>query len=168
MYNKKQIIRKVILGTVLLAIAILITVFIRENMNVQEPEMALPTFTVTMNGTTAFAPESVFRAGYEWNFFTTTAKHTPPYSPRDLTQVTPPVQMVPRTYLDLAFSIKPKSLVISRADDKNFENYMDLVDVGRGPIITPAEPGCYRYRIQADFGWRGSIIYFFTVQIMDS
>ncbi len=168
MYTKKQIIRKLALGTVLLAVAIVITVFIRENMNVQEPEMALPTFTVTMNGSTALARGSVFRAGYEWNFFTTTAKHTPPYSPQDLTQVTPPVQMMPRTYLDLDFSIKPKSLVISRADDKNFENFMDLVDVGMGPIITPAEAGSYRYRIQADFGWRGSIIYFFTVQILNS
>ncbi|EJW93361.1 hypothetical protein EVA_18532, partial [gut metagenome] len=76
-----------------------------------------------------------------------------------------PVPMAPRTYLELRFSIKPKYLTISRADDKELETYRDLVDVGMGPIITPAVPGIYRYRVQADFGWRGSIIYFFTIQI---
>lgn len=168
MYTKKQIIKKLLIGTVLLALAVLITIFIRENMNVQSPEQALPTFTVTMNGNTALSDDSVFRAGYEWNFFTTTAKHTPPYSPADLKLVTPPVPMTPRTYLDLDFSIRPKNLTISRADDENFETFMDFIDVGMGPIIAPAVPGLYQYRIQADFGWRGSVIYFFTIQVIDT
>lgn len=166
MYTKKQIIRKVLLGTVLLILAMCITVFIRENMNVQSPETALPTIKVTMNETTTFAPESVFRAGYEWNFFTTTAKHTPPYSMSDLKQVTPPVQVVPRASLALEFSIKPKKITVSRADGKDADTFMDLVGNGSEPIITAAVPGEYMYRIQADFGWRGSIIYFFRVQVM--
>ncbi len=165
MYTKKQIIRKLLLGAVLLAIAICITLFIRENMNVQSPENALPTFTVTMDDKTAFTKESVFRAGYEWNFLTTTAKDTPPYSASDINLVNMPVSMQPRTYLDLEFSIEPKRLTISRADDKDLETYLDLIDVGMGPIITPAVPGIYRYRVQADFGWRGSVIYFFTIKI---
>lgn len=168
MYTKKQVIHKLLLGTVMLAVAICITLFIRENMNVQSPEQALPTFTISMNGAATFAPESVFRAGYEWNFFTTTAKHTPEYSPADLKMATPPVPMPPRTILDLEFSIEPKHLTISRAEDEDFRAFMDLIDVGMGPIITPAAPGLYQYRVQADFGWRGSIIYFFTVQIVDA
>lgn len=167
MYTKKQVIRKILLGAVLLAAAVGITIVMRENMNVQEPEKALPTITITMDGDTVFARDRVFLAGYEWNFLTMTAKHTPPYSAADLKHVTPPVPMEPRTYLELDFSIKPKELVISRASDPNLESYMELTNVGMGPLITPAEPGIYRYQVQASFGWRGSTVYFFTVQIED-
>ncbi len=96
-----------------------------------------------MNGSAAMAPGSVFRAGYEWNFLTTTEKSTPVYSSADLRLVTPPVPMPSRTYLDLDFSIKPKSVVISRADDEKLEAFMELIDVGSGPIITPAATGLY-------------------------
>ena len=84
MYSKIQVIRKLLIGAAALAVAICITIFIRENMDVNDPEQALPTITITMNGTTAMAPEMIFRAGYEWNFLTTTAKSTPPYSSQDL------------------------------------------------------------------------------------
>ena len=168
MYTTRQIVRKLVIGAVALAVAICITIFIRENMDVKDPESALPTLTVTMNGSAAMAPGSVFRAGYEWNFLTTTEKSTPVYSSADLRQVTPPVPMPSRTYLDLDFSIKPKSVVISRADDEKLEAFMELIDVGSGPIITPAATGLYMYRVVADFGWRGSIIYFFTVQIQNA
>lgn len=168
MYTTKQIVRKLVIGAFALAVAICITIFIRENMDVKDPESALPTLTVTMNGSAAMAPGSVFRAGYEWNFLTTTQKSTPVYSSADLRQVTPPVPMPPRTYLDLKFSIQPKSVVVSRADDEKLESFMELIDAGDGPIITPAATGLYMYRIEANFGWRGSIIYFFTIQIQDS
>ena len=90
-----------------------------------------------MNGSAAMAPGSVFRAGYEWNFLTTTEKSTPVYSSADLRLVTPPVPMPSRTYLDLDFSIKPKSVVISRADDEKLEAFMELIDVGSGPHHHP-------------------------------
>lgn len=168
MYTTKQIVRKLAIGAVALAAAICVTIFIRENMDVKDPESALPTLTVTMDGSAAMPEESVFRAGYEWNFLTTTEKYTPGYSSSTLRQATPPVPMSPRTYLDLNFSIRPKSLVISRADDEKLETFMALIDVGDGPIITPAATGLYMYRIEADFGWRGSIIYFFTIQIQET
>lgn len=168
MYTTKQIIRKLVIGAAALTAAVCITLFIRENMDVKDPESALPSLTVTMNDTAVITPESVFRAGYEWNFLTTTAKNTPAFSSADLRRLTPAIPMAPRTYLNISFSIKPKSLIISRADDEKKEVFMDLVDVGDGPIITPAAPGLYMYRIQANFGWRGSIVYFFTVQIQET
>ena len=39
------------------------------------------------------------------------------------------------------------------------------MDASEGPIIAPATPGVYMYRIQADFGWRGSIVYFFRIRV---
>lgn len=165
MYSKIQVIRKLLIGAAALAVAICITIFIRENMDVNDPERALPSITITMNGTTAMAPEMIFRAGYEWNFLTTTAKSTPPYSSQDLQALTPPVEMLARTYMDIDFSLEPRSLTISRSDEENFEAFLDLVDASEGPIIAPATPGVYMYRIQADFGWRGSIVYFFRIRV---
>ena len=49
MYTTRQIVRKLVIGAVALAVAICITIFIRENMDVKDPESALPTLTVTMN-----------------------------------------------------------------------------------------------------------------------
>lgn len=158
-------IRKLLIGALALALAIFISVLIRENMDIKDPERALPSITVTMNGNTAMAPEMVFRAGYEWNFLTTTAKSTPPYSTLDLQERTPPVDMLARTYMDIDFSLDPKKLVISRSDPGSYDIFMDLVDAGEGPIIAPATPGIYMYRVQADFGWRGSIVYFFRIRV---
>ena len=73
--------------------------------------------------------------------------------------------MLARTYMDIDFSLEPRSLTISRSDEENFEAFLDLVDASEGPIIAPATPGVYMYRIQADFGWRGSIVYFFRIRV---
>ena len=42
MYSKIQVIRKLLIGAAALAVAICITIFIRENMDVNDPERALP------------------------------------------------------------------------------------------------------------------------------
>lgn len=168
MYTKKQIIRKLLIGAALLLVAVCVTVFIQENMAVQSPEHSLPTITITMDQNSTFSESSIFRAGYEWNFLTTTAKHTPPYSTEDILQAAAPVLLEPRTYLDISFSIEPKKVRISRADGKSPNAFMELVDAGTGPLVMPATPGFYLYQLQVDFGWRGSIVYFFTVQVRDT
>ena len=50
MYTPRLVIRKLLLGAVLMTVAIIITVLIRENMDVKDPEQALPTITITVNG----------------------------------------------------------------------------------------------------------------------
>ena len=75
------------------------------------------------------------------------------------------LEMLARTYMDIAFSMEPRKLTISRSDEENFDAFLDLVDAGDGPLIAPATPGVYMYRIQADFGWRGSIVYFFRIRV---
>ena len=70
MHTPKRVIRKLLLGTALMAIAICITILIRENMDVKDPEQALPTISITINGDTKMNDRMVFRAGYEWSFFT--------------------------------------------------------------------------------------------------
>jgi len=73
--------------------------------------------------------------------------------------------MLARTDMDSRFFREQKHLTISRADEENFDAFLELVDAAEGPIIAPATPGVYMYRVQADFGWRGSIVYFFRIRV---
>ncbi len=165
MYTPKLVIRKLLLGAVLMAAAIFITILIRENMDVKDPEQALPTITITVNGDLRMNDKMVFRAGYEWNFLTTVAKHTPAYTSQTLRESLYPVDLAPNSVLKIEFSLEPKTLRIQRASDEALENFVELADVSDGQIITPSAPGLYLYQVEAGFGWRGSIRYFFMVRV---
>lgn len=165
MYTPRLIIRKLILGAVLMTVAILITLLIRENMDVKDPEQALPTITVTVNGDMNLNDRMVFRAGYEWNFLTTVAKNTPTYTSESLRQQIYPVDLAPNSVLDIHFSMDAKTLRIQRASDDDLENFVELADVSDGQIIAPSTPGLYLYQVEAGFGWRGSVRYFFMVRV---
>lgn len=166
-YTTKQLLRKLAIGAVALAVAAGITLFIKENLDVQDPETALPTIQVTTNGM-ALSPEMIFRAGYIWNFFTTTEENTPLWTTQDILAHTYPVDVPPRSILSIDFSLKPKTLTVSRTDDENFEYYLDLVDTDGSQIITPAQAGAYLYKIQAGFGRRGSVIYYLLINVKES
>ena len=91
----KIFVRKVILGAVLIALSAVITMMIKEALDTQNPESSLPILTVTCNGTPLTTetnngapannePVSLLRAGYEWSFFTTIERRTPPVTAEDL------------------------------------------------------------------------------------
>ena len=168
MYTPKLVIRKLLLGAVLMTVAIIITVLIRENMDVKDPERALPTITITVNEDVNLNDKMVFRAGYEWNFFTTVAKDTPTYTSATLREQLYPVDLAPNSVLDISFSLPPKTLRIQRASDDELENFVELADVSDGQIISPSAPGLYLYQVEAGFGWRGSVRYFFMVRVQQT
>lgn len=165
-HSRMILLRKLLAGVVLVAIAAGISLFIKENLDVKSPEDALPDITVAVNGL-PIAPEMVLRAGYEWNFWTTTEKNTPVYSSEDIVRMVYPVDMPPRSIVDLDFSIKAETLKISRADDAGFQYFIEMVDTG-GQVIAPAQAGQYLYKIEAGFGWRGSVIYYLMVNIKEA
>lgn len=168
MYTPKLVIRKLALGALLMAIAIFITVLIRENMDVKDPEQALPTLSITINGDTKMNDRMVLRAGYEWNFFTTVAKDTPNYTTSSIRDQIYPVDVPPNSVLNIDFSLQPKTLRIQRASDDKLENFVELADVSSGQLIAPSTPGLYLYQLEAGFGWRGSIRYFFMIRVQQS
>ncbi len=165
-YSRWLVLRKLLLGTVLVALAAAISLFIKENLDVKSPEDALPDITVSVNGL-PIAPERVLRAGYEWNFWTTTEKNTPVYTPEELVRMVYPVDMPLRSVLDLTFSIKVKDLKISRADDAEFRYFIELAGTTDNQIIAPAQAGQYLYKIEAGFGRRGSVIYYLMVNVKE-
>ena len=70
--------------------------------------------------------------------------------------------------LDISFSLPPKTLRIQRASDDALENFVELADVSDGQIISPSAPGLYLYQVEAGFGWRGSVRYFFMVRVQQT
>lgn len=165
-YSRWVVLRKILVGAVLVAIAAAISLFIKENLDVKSPEDALPDLTIQVNGL-SIAPEMALRAGYEWNFWTTTEKNTPAYTPEDILQLVYPVDMPPRSLIDLDFSIELKDLRISRADDADFRYFIEMANTSEGQILAPAQTGRYMYKIEAGFGSRGSVIYYLLVDIRE-
>lgn len=167
-YTVKTAIKKILLGTVLVLLAAAVALFIKENLDVKDPESALPSLSVTVNDMT-LSSNMVFRAGYEWNFWATVERHTPEYSPSDITSQVYPVDIAPRSVMQLNFSLKCKHLKVSRANDSpDFTRYIQLENVDPANIITPASPGCYMYKVEADFGWRGSVIYYLMLNVKEN
>lgn len=165
-YSRWVTLRKILVGTALVVLSAAISLFIKENLDVKSPEDALPNLTIEVNGL-SIAPEMVLRAGYEWNFWTTTEKNTPAYTPEDLLRMVYPVDMPPRSVIDLDFSIELKDLRISRADDAEFRYFIEMAGTNEGQIIAPAQTGRYMYKIEAGFGPRGSVIYYMLVDIQE-
>lgn len=167
-YTLRDSLKKIITGVVLVAIAAMLTLFIKERLDVKNPESALPNMTVTVDGM-ILAPSMVFRAGYEWNFWATVDRNTPVYSPHDIMTRVYPVDIAPRSVMALDFTLKAKSLKVSRADDEpDHFQYIQLQDVDPDKIITPATPGRYMYKIEAGFGWRGSVIYYVMLNVKEN
>lgn len=165
-YSRWIAVRKVLLGAVLVALAAAISLFIKENLDVKSPEDALPDLTIQVNDL-PIASEMALRAGYEWNFWTTTEKNTPAYTPEDLLRLVYPVDMPPRSVIELGFSIQLKDLRVSRADDAEFRYFIEMAGADDGQIIAPAQAGRYMYKIEAGFGRRGSVIYYLLVDIQE-
>ena len=63
--------RKLIIGAVLLAIATGMTAFIKESLDTQDPESALPIITVLYGDEELVPDKEVRRGGWECNFFLT-------------------------------------------------------------------------------------------------
>lgn len=167
-YTVKTAIKKILLGTVLVILAAIAALFIKENLDVKDPESALPDLTVTVNNMT-LSSSMVFRAGYEWNFWATVERHTPAYAPSDITSHVYPVDIAPRSVMQLSFSLRCKNMKVSRASDApEYSHYIQLENVDPASIIMPASPGRYMYKVEADFGWRGSVLYYIMVNVKEN
>ena len=104
--------RKLIIGAVLLAIATGMTAFIKESLDTQDPESALPIITVLYGDEELVPDKEVRRAGWEWNFFLTQEK-TPLLSPEDVPLQ--PVDVMPGAQMRILFTKEPSELRVMRA-----------------------------------------------------
>ena len=121
--------RKLIIGAVLLAIATGMTAFIKESLDTQDPESALPIITVLYGDEELVPDKEVRRAGWEWNFFLTQEK-TPLLSPEDVPLQ--PVDVMPGAQMRILFTKEPSELRVMRAVSDKPTEYLELSDAGGG------------------------------------
>lgn len=67
MKGHAMLIRKLVIGAVCILLAAGLTLVLKEVLDTQEPEQALPILEVRCNDV-PMPPEYLLRAGYEWNF----------------------------------------------------------------------------------------------------
>ena len=156
----KTIIRKELLGVLLITLASLGALFIKESLDTKDPQSALPDIEVNYNGAPLPAG-SVFMAGYSWNFLTT-IETSPQLMPEDIPLY--PVDVQQQIPMKISFTKPPKSLKISRAEGRYSADFIEITSEVDGEILSPSVPGIYVYKVEAGWGFRGSILYYFSVQ----
>lgn len=154
-------IRKLIIGLFLVVAATGITVFIKETLDTKDPESALPIISIVYEGAEM---QGVYRAGYTWSFFTTIEdRQAPSLAPEDLPLTPTPV--LPGRTMEIKFSNTPSELRVWRATGRYSSDYVELTSDTPSVITTPSAPGVYVYRLKADWGARGTIQYFFALDV---
>ncbi|MEG0178714.1 MAG: hypothetical protein RR573_05275 [Oscillospiraceae bacterium] len=154
------IIKKILLGAVLIGIAAGITLVIKENLDTKDPESALPRITVSYNGA-PLSDDAVLRAGFEWNFLTTKEKG-PTLNVDDLPLHA--VDVLPQVPVTVSFSKTPDELKISRSEGRGSQDFIEITSEKSGEILTPTVPNVYTYKVEASWHMRGSVLYYFSVQ----
>ena len=157
--------RKLLLGAVLLLVAAAITMFIKESLDTQNPESALPILTIEYNGTEVPPSQEgfLYRAGYEWSFFTTVERRAPQLAENDLPLI--PLDVSPQAELELRFLKEPSSIKVLRASGTGSTEFLELTDASDGTFNTPTTSGVYVYKILAEWSTRGYIQYYFSLNV---
>lgn len=153
--------RKVILGIVFILLAAILSILIKDNLDTRDPANALPDIIVKYNGAEIDKAYPI-RAAYSWNFLTT-IENSPVLGLEDVPLS--PFSAQPQKEITIAFTKTPKEIKVSRADGRNSTDFTEIATQMPGVLTTPSFAGYYVYKIEANWGMRGSILYFFAIQI---
>ena len=160
MKTPKIFFKKLLLGIVLLVAAALVSLLIKEALDTQDPETALPIIDVRCDG--ASVPD-IYRAAYQWNFFLTTEKRdTQRVAVADMPFVARDAQ--PGQPINITFSKTPENLRVWRAEGRSGLNFTELSGVQNGSFLTPSSPGVYVYKVYGEWN-RGNVLYYFAVEV---
>lgn len=158
----KIFIRKILIGAVLIALSAAVTMMIKETLDTQDPEASLPILTVTCNGA-PLGEKSFQRAGYEWSFFTTIERRTPPVTAEDLPLE--PTTVSAGVPISLTFSRSPANVQVWRAEGMHGQDFLELSSADPCNFSAPTALGTYIYRVRAEWTGRGYIQYFFCITV---
>jgi hypothetical protein len=158
---RKQQAVKIVAGALLVLLAALVTVFIRDTLNLRSPENSLPGLQVYHRGLDEGEPlpaEHVRRDRYTWRFLFFTPVKGGGLDLEVWSEIKPaPVD--PNTPLDLVFSFPPDSVDVSIA-----AGYSPFVGIS-GELKAPSNPGIYTYRVDAGWGANRAVQYYFKIRI---
>ncbi len=160
----KVFFKKLLLGTLLIALAAGVTAMLKEVLDTRDPESALPLITVTYGDETLSNEREVRRAGWEWHFFLTNEK-TPLLSLEDVPLT--PVEVLPGAQLQISFTKTPSELLTQYAADAYPIQFVEPQGKSAGTIHAPTTPGRYYYKVRAEWAGRGFIQYYFVLQVRE-
>ncbi len=157
-------IKKIFVATILILLSAVLTIFIKEALDTRDPESALPIITITQDGI-PLLEQNVYRAGYDWSFFTTVERwQAPSLVPEDLPII--PQEILPGAKFEISFSSTPTEIAIWRATGRYSTDFSVIETQNEGNFIAPLTTGEYLYRVEASWGTRGSIQYFFALSVV--
>lgn len=151
---------KIFGALVLVAVAAVMSLLIKETLDSTDPENNMPLIEASVG----YTKLNVVRADFEWNYITRTVRG-PALSDEQGDIPLAPLDVTPNTQLVIVMS-NPNyiSMKISRADGLADVNYIELYG---DEIRTPSVPGVYKYKIEVAYK-RGSLLYYTAVRVADS
>lgn len=154
--RSKMVVRALV-ALLLLVLAGGIAIIIKDTLAERNPESALPVMRVDYNGVELPAV-NVMMDSYAWRFLNDTEKWEQPDRSKWITMEAAYVS--PASDLDISFSFEPSSVKISRAFEGSFQ-FEEVV----GDLQTPTLPGVYTYKVEGNWGLRGSVLFYFKLRV---
>lgn len=156
----KQLLKKMAIGIALVFVAGVLSFIIKDTLAMQAPENALPVMQVYFNDVETgvqLHPKHILRDSYSWRFLWKTVAGGNP-DPDAIHNIEP--AWVPAgAPLLLEFSFRNSESKVSMAKDGG-----EFIDLGEN-LSAPMTPGVYTYRVWAGWGVRGSVLYYFKIQV---
>lgn len=163
MKTPMKVVKKVACALLLLVLAALASLFIKEALDTQDPEAALPLIEVRCDG--VLVPDT-YRAAYQWNFFVTTEKREAQMiAVADMPLV--PMDVQPSQAVNVAFSKTPQNLRVWRGEGRDTTSFTELSGISpesATTFYTPSTPGVYVYKVYGEWA-RGNVLYYFAVEV---
>lgn len=154
---RKRTLIKIAIGFLLISIAGLLSIAINDMLSAREPEYALPSLKVQFGEEGILPTKHVLWESYSWRFFITVKNGIVPDP--DAVENIEPAWVPAGAPLDLLFSQPPSEIEVSMS--KNNSSFIEL----GGELSAPMEQGIYTYRVIANWGMRGTVVYFFKIEV---
>lgn len=178
MLRKKNIL-KILAGILLITLAAGLTYIIKEKLSARNPKNALPTISILYNNA-PLPTEHIALASYSWRFLNEETQEV--ILDGDDWQKISYAPVVPDSPLEISFSYPCDEIKISRAEEgsmifheisSNLSNGTASADTADPNTVllrtpTPSVSLKYTYRIEANWGIRGSVQYYFNIEVRPS
>ena len=158
MKSKRRALLKIVGALVLVGVAALASLLIKETIDSTDPENNLPLIEASVG----YTKLNVVRANFEWNYITRKVRG-PGLSAESGDVPFAPLDVIPDSKLVVVMS-DPNymSIRVSRADAMYDADYIEIY----GDVFTPKTPGVYYYKIEVSYK-KGSLLYYTAVRVQD-
>ncbi len=145
--------KKFLLSIILLFCAGIVAFFIKDLIDRNNPDHAVPQINVMADTNVV----TTITSGYVWTFAFGEQKSKDSIGVVDLSIV--PTELIGGELLDISFSRTPISYTVSRSGSYNYQ-----FEVVKAPFVVTYEKGGYIYKVDAEFE-QGTVEYYFYLLV---